>query len=688
MPKAPPLINREISWLSFNERVLQEAADASVPLLERIKFLGIFSSNLDEFFRVRVGTLYRMLDAGKEASAVLGASPKKILSEIQKTVLKQQKKFDDVFETVLEELKSEGITIINEQELTPAQEIFIQDYFFNEVRPLLVPVMLEGLKKFPELKNQIIYLAIKLYNTKSNRDKKFAIIELPADRLPRYSVLPGNHDDTFIIMLDDIIRFGLQQVFSIFEYEHAEAYTIKFTRDAEIDISDDITKSFFEKISKSIKSRKTGRPVRIVYDKDMPKDLLNFILDKTKLSGFDNIIGGGRYHNARDFINFPKVGRKNLRVQYPKPLIQPMLSQSTNYFNVLKERDILLNFPYQSFDYMVEFLRQAAIDPQVSSIKITVYRLAKNSKIINALINAVLNGKKVTVLLELQARFDEEANIYWTSELEDAGVRVIDGVPGLKVHAKLCLVTRNENKKNKYYATIGTGNFNEDTARIYTDHTLLTSNSQLTDEIRDIFKFFDNNYKIPKTKHIVMAPFQMRNIWLKHIKNEAKNAKAGKAAYIWIKLNSLVDMDLIKALYAASKAGVKIKIIARSISSIVPDNFDNIEVYSIVDMYLEHSRIFIFANNGQEKHYISSADWMVRNLDNRIEVAAPLYDEAVKKQLKLYMETQFRDINKSRILNGQLSNAFKPAGNENVIRAQIDYYKVLENELSKQRESS
>ncbi len=678
--KIKKIINREISWLSFNARVLQEAADPSVPLMERLKFLGIFSSNLDEFFRIRVGTLMRMVQAGVKAKAAIGGSPKKILRQIHDVVLEQRDLFEAAFSQNLALLEKHGIFIIDERKLNRIQKAFVRQYFEDEVRPRLVPILLDTKVKFPYLKNQVIYLAIHLSRREDPGQIQYALIEVPASILPRFVVLPGEAAETHLIMLDDIIRFGLSDIFHMFNYDRISAYTIKLTRDAEIDILDDVTKSFFEKIAKSLEQRDTGQPVRFVYDKKMPKDLLNFILDENNLIDFENNIAGGRYHNARDFMSFPKVGPEQFYYSKRKPVIHHHVLPHQSIFDTLRKQDILLHYPYHSFHYVIDFLREAAIDPHTTSIRITLYRVAKNSSVINALINAINNGKKVTVVMELQARFDEEANIYWTKQLRDSGAHVIDGVPGLKVHAKLCLITRSENSKKVRYASIGTGNFNEVTAEIYSDHSLLTSDKKITNEVKKVFDFFDSNFRTSTYRHLLVAPFFMRRAWVKFIRSEIKNKQQGLDAYIDIKLNSLVDVELIELLYQASQAGVKVRIIARSICSLIPripEISENIEAISIVDKYLEHSRIFIFCNNGNERIYISSADWMIRNLDNRVEVAVPIYSEEIKKELKKFFEIQFSDNTKARILDSELKNMQRITDSKQKYRTQEDIYQYL-----------
>ena len=678
-------LNREISWLSFNERVMQEAADPSVPLIERLKFLGIYSNNLDEFFSVRIGTLRRIINAGIKDKAGFGGKPKEILQEVQRIVLKQRDKFDEIFRGLLSELEKENIFIVNEKQLSTEQEKFIQSYFENKVRPRLVPIMLDSQPAFPYLKNLVIYLAVYLTNKKHPIKKKFALIEVPTKVLPRFIVLPRIDNRKNIIMLDDIIRYGLKDIFSIFDFDTFKAYTIKLTRDAELDIDDDVTKSFFEKISRSLKQRALGQAVRFVYDKSMPQDLLNFILEGTKLKNFENLIPGGRYHNARDFMNFPKLGPASFFCKETPPLHHKDIIRHKSIIEAIKQRDILLHYPYQSFDYIIDLLREAAIDPQVISIKITLYRVAKDSNVINALQNACRNGKAVMAVIELQARFDEEANIRWTKVLEEEeNAKIIDGVPGLKVHSKLCLITRLENGKKVHYATVGTGNFNESTAKIYSDHCLLTADSRITGEVNKLFKFFENNYKTYNYKHLLISPFYMRKKLGKYIQNEIKNARAGKKAYIYLKMNSLVDQTMINKLYQASQAGVEIKMVIRGICSLVPGIkgiSEKIEAISIVDKYLEHSRIFIFCNGGEEIYIISSADWMIRNLDNRVETATPIYDKHLQQELKEFFEIQFRDTKKARIFNQNQDNKYRSTTGNLKYRAQADIYSSLKREL-------
>lgn len=672
------LVNRDISWLSFNARVLQEADDESVPLIERLRFLGIYSNNRDEFFKVRVATIRRMMKFGKRGRDIIGADPKSLLEDIQKTIEVQQKKFDVLFEKIIRELEKENIYFLNDKQLNPVQELFVKEYFHQNVYPNLVPIMIDSAPHFPYLKDRMIYLAVKLKLAgKEEKKHSYSLIEIPTDVLPRILVLPTTTDRKNIILLEDIIRFSLNDIFSIFDYETIEGYTIKMTRDAELDIDSDISKSWIEKVSKSVKQRKKGDPVRLTYDSRIPPDLLAFIVKKIKLKDKDYMTAGGRYHNFKDFIAFPKIGRKELWYKAPKPLEHPDLAGQKSMFKVIRKKDVLLAYPYQSFLHIIDLLREASIDPKVSSIKITLYRASSNSSIVNALINAVRNGKQVTVVVELQARFDEETNIYYADKLQEAGAEVIFGVPGLKVHSKLFLITRREEDKTTHYAHIGTGNFNEKTAKIYCDHALLTADKRITKEVEKLFSFYHDNYKIGHYKHLIVSPFNTRKKFMSFINKEIENAEAGKDAWMIVKMNSLVDDDMIERLYEASIAGVKIRLIVRGICALIPGVkglSENIEVISIVDKFLEHSRIFIFCHGGAEKYFISSGDWMNRNLDFRSEVAVPIYDAQLQAQLLEYVMMQLRDNTKARTMFKGHMNEYKIREGK-AYKAQDEIYK-------------
>ena len=673
-------INREISWLSFNDRVLQEAADPTTPLIERIKFLGIFSSNLDEFFRVRVATVKRMMLAGKKAKTLIGESPEDIHADIQQIVISQQNKFDEIYKNILAELENEKIFIINEKQLTDEQETVVRKYFNQVVRPALVPVMLENISQFPVLKDHSIYLAVCLHRKSKTGNPKYAIIEVPTGIIPRFFVLPKENGNVYIMLLDDIIRLGLNEIFSMFKFISFNSYTIKVTRDAELDIDYDITISFFEKMSKSLKQRKKGSPVRFIYDSRIPEKFLTILKKMNRITSTDALIPGGRYHNFKNFIGFPSVGSSKLLYEPLPPLQHKDIDTDTSLLSIIRTKDILLHYPYHSFHHLIDLLREAAIDPKVVSIKITLYRVAKNSNVINALIRAVRNGKSVTAVIELQARFDEEANLYWTDTLKDEGVRIIHGVPNLKVHCKLCLITIKEKGTLAYYTSIGTGNFNENTARIYSDHSLLTADKRITGEVKKVFDFFENNYKTSIYNNLILSPFTTRKKMSLMIKNEINNAKKGKEAYMILKTNSLVDKKMIDKLYKASMAGVTIKLIIRGQCSLIPGEkgfSENITAVSIVDRFLEHSRIFVFCNDGDERYFISSCDWMTRNLDRRIEATCPIYDESIKSELRDFLQIQLSDNTKARILNKARDNTYRKEPGESPKRAQIDFYKYL-----------
>lgn len=677
-----PHINREISWLSFNERVLQEASDPSTPLIERLKFLGIFSNNRDEFYRVRVATINRLTKLGKKAIDIYGDDPKELLQKLQRKVIEQQQNFEEIYQELLHELAKENVFIINEKQLNQNQQQYVKDFFHNQVETNLFPIMVDENKPFPYMKDKSGYLFVRLISTVQKQKNKYALIEIPSRTTSRFIILPQEKNKKYIILLDDVIRYNVHEMFSVFGYTTKEAINIKLTRDAELDIDQDVSKSMLEKISKGVKDRKKGQPVRFVYDSTMSKEMLAFIMKKLGMDKKDNAIPGGRYHNFKDFIGFPNIGEKKLMYEHPRPLNHKYLYNiNTSILSVIKQKDILLHYPYHTYDHTITLLREASIDPTVESIKITLYRVADSSKIANALVNAIKNGKKVTVLVELQARFDEENNIYWANKLQEEGATVIYGVPGLKVHSKLFLITTRVRGKEIKYAHIGTGNFNEKTARIYTDFSLLTADKNITDEISSVFDFYANNFKTGVYKQLAVAPFFMRQTFVNLIDKEISNAKAGKKAYMILKMNSLVDKDMIEKLYEASQAGVQITLIVRGICSLVTEiagYSDNIKAYSIVDKYLEHARVFIFANGGNEKIYITSADWMSRNLDSRSEVAVPILDAEVKKQIKDIINIQLSGNTKVRILDRLQQNLYKKAKpGERKVRVQDEIYNYL-----------
>jgi len=672
------IINRELSWLSFNERVLQEAIDPNVPLVERFRFLGIFSNNLDEFFKVRVATIKRMIDVEESTGLTNKEKPKKILNAIQQKVILLQQKFEQTYQDLIADLAKRDIHIIREDHLNDEQSDYVRKYFQDKVLSVITPVMLHNVKEFPHLRDKSIYLAIKLTSSGDRIGTEYAIIEIPSDEIGRFVVLPSAGNKQFIILLDNVIRFCLDDIFGIFQYDQFEAYTIKVTRDAELDIDNDLTKSFLEIIDTSVSDRKSGQPVRFVYDSSMPEDLLSYLKEMLELDVEDNLIPGGRYHNFKDYMNFPNLGGADMVYSPTPPVAHPLIQSHMSILEVLKNQDVLLHFPFQKFDHYINLLREAAIDPDVKSVSITLYRVARNSRVINALVSAALNGKKVTVVIELQARFDEKSNIHWARVLEEAGARVFFGLPGLKVHSKLTLISRREGKRMERYATVGTGNFHEGTASLYGDLTLMTHDKRITEEVAKVFNFFEATYKTFKYKHLLVSPLYMRNRFYNLIDIEIKNAKAGKKAYILMKINSLVDKDIIKKLYQANAAGVKIKAIIRGMCSLtpgVPGLSENIEVISIVDKFLEHARIFIFCNNNDEKYYISSADWMPRNLDHRIEVACPIYNPEIQQEIRDILEIQMKDNVKARVINETQDNNYRVPSGSREVQSQMELYK-------------
>lgn len=683
--KSGEFINREISWLSFNERVLQEAADPKVPLIERIRFLGIFSNNMDEFFRVRVASIRRMTKLDDKAKKDLEFDPAKVLVSIRKKTLELQKEYDVIFDQLEEELRANRIQIVDETQLSETQEEFAADYFFRKIRSSLVPLMLDNSNKSLSLNDETLYLAVQLKINKGGKEIiKYSIIEIP-NHLKRFAVLPAEGGQNYVMFIEDVIRLKLQRLFALFNADTLKAYAIKITRDAELDIDDDISKSLVEKMSKSIDKRKKGDYVRFIFDSEMPDDMFDFLAKKLKIKDEKSIMPGGRYHHRKDLMGFPDFGRKDLNFPSAPPLEHPILGTEPGILDKVMKQDILLHYPYQSFNYIVDMLREAAIDPEVRRIRINLYRVAKNSQVINALVNAAKNGKKVTVIVELQARFDEKNNINVSEVLQEAGVKVIFGVPGLKVHSKLVLITRKPKNGLKYVAHIGTGNLHEDTAKIYGDITLLTADARITKEVHKLFGFFENNYERGTYRHLIVSPYSTRRKFTNMINKEIAQAKKGEQAWIHLKLNNLVDSSLIRKLYEASKAGVKVKLIIRGVCALIPGvkgMSENITAISIVGRYLEHARVVAFCNAGKPRYFISSADWMTRNLDHRIEVSVEIYNAELKRQLQDFFEVQFADNVKARSLDHDLSNAYITSGRQlKKVNSQEEMYRYFKSQL-------
>jgi polyphosphate kinase len=686
-------IEKELSWLSFNERVLQEAADKSVPLIERVRFLGIFSSNTDEFYKVRFADIKRRILINQVQGGDDGA--KHLLSKIQSRVLKMNQDFDTLYNEILLEMARRHIFLVNDLQLDEHQQNWLRRYFRDSILPHITPILLtDDIELLQFLKDEYSYLAIEM---QQGEKKCHALIEIPTDQLPRFIELPepkGKRKKT-LILLDNIIRFCLDDIFNgFFEYDSLAAYSMKMTRDAEYDLSQEVEHGLLEQMSEGLNQRITAMPVRFVYQRDMPGNMIDVLCGLLKVSRYDSIIPGGRYHNFKDFIGFPNVGRKYLENTALPPIQSYHFTQARNAFDAIKAQDILLYYPYHTFNHVTEFIRQASYDPKVRSIKINIYRVAKHSRVIDSMIDAANNGKRVTVVVELQARFDEEANIEWARRLTEAGVHVVFGVPGLKIHSKLCLITRQEDDKLVRYAHIGTGNFNEKTARIYTDFSLMTCSTEIADEVKQVFSYIQNPYRPAEFTHLIVSPRNSRSRLYDLIDREIAHAKQSLLSGITLKVNNLVDKGLINMLYQASNNGVKIKLIVRGMCALIPGLkgiSENISAISIVDRFLEHPRVAVFNNNNNPDVMISSADWMTRNIDNRIEVGCLISDPVLKKKIIDILNIQLTDTVKARILDKDMSNQYVPRGNRRKVRSQIaiyDYLKHSEKQLKKRAEKA
>ncbi len=678
-------VQRDISWLSFNARVLQEANDPAVPLKERLRFLGIFSNNMDEFFRVRVATIKRMVELGGKKEKLrmhMEESPSELLNQILEIVLSQQNEFNRIWSNIQAEMKKNHVYLKTDKQLTKDQKLFVTNFFEKEVRSNIIPLMIESLPELPYLRDKSIYLGVVMQHKNSAYKQQYALIEVPSKSLGRFIELPCSKNETDIILLEDVIRVNLPYIFSYFGYDQFEAHVFKLTKDAEIDLDLDVSTSLVEKMQKGLKGRRKGKPVRFVYDKEMNSGLLNYLTKKLKLDQKSSIIPGGRIHNFRHFMEFPDVFPSHKKRM--NSFSHPDLKKAIRVTDVISRKDVLLHFPYHSFNAIIDLLREAAIDPDVQSIKITAYRLATESKIINALINASRNGKKVEVMLELKARFDEEANIEWKNTLEEEGVKVILGIPNMKVHAKVCVIKKRAKNKTIQYGFVSTGNLNENTANFYSDHCLLTSNRNIMADINKIFFYLENPEGHSKTlnecKTLLVSPTGMRQKIEELIEIEIKEAKKGRPASIALKLNSLSDVKLIEALNKASNAGVNVNLILRGIYS-AKKQHKKVDkppyAISIVDEYLEHARVMVFHNRGNVLVYISSADWMVRNLDHRVEAACPITNISLKREIIEILNIQLKDNVKSRILDNDFNNNYVTSQGKKKIRSQQETYKYL-----------
>ncbi|MBT7574082.1 MAG: polyphosphate kinase 1 [Flavobacteriaceae bacterium] len=668
-------INREISWLEFNERVLEEANDITVPLIERIRFLGIFSNNLDEFYRVRYATVKRIAVSTNSGKKLFkGKTAKELLNDITLKATDLQQKSFLTLENIIKLLEKDKIYFVDELKVKFNHKQFINNYFFEIISPEIDVIILNKNKKFPKFKENLSFLLIRIIL--ENDEVQNAIIRFPRN-LDRFVILPSESNEQNIIMIDDIIRFHLKDIFKIFNPKSIDANMVKASRDAELDFDDDISKSYLDKIAQSVKERSSADPVRFVYDSEIKLETLNFLLNKMGINNeTDSIIPGGKYHNRRDYMDFPNLN--NSLVYKPLiPLNVKGFSHSDNTFDRLKEKDFMIHTPYHKFTYLISFLMKSSIDPKVKKISITIYRLSKLSKVASALINAARNGKKVVVQIELQARFDESANIRYAKEMQSQGIKLIFGSPNLKVHSKICLIERLENGNLKKYGFISTGNFNESTAKVYTDLTLFTSNGKILEEVSNVFNFFNANYKKYVFKNLFVSPINTETKIKKLINNEIINAKNGKESWIKIKINNITSHSLIRALYDASRAGVKIQMIVRGICCLIPGHknmSENIEVISIVDRFLEHTRFMIFSNNENNKVFISSADWMTRNLDNRVEVTCPILQEDLKKEIIDIFNIYWSDNIKARLINNNSKSRITNKKRFNSQEKMYNYY--------------
>ena len=685
MKNTERFINREHSWLDFNERVLEEAADISVPIIERIRFLGIFSNNLDEFFQVRYATVKRIAQSGKTGKKVLGGSEAKdLLEEITSRVIELQSKSNNILSSIEKHLRKENIHFINENEVLPEQESFLREYFLSNVSPELVTVILNKDKE-QDFTDNTAFLVVKMEFEGINNesvDKQFAIIEI-LNVLDRFIVLPKINNIQYVMLVDDLIRYYFDKIFSFFNYKSIEGHMIKITRDSELDLEGDASKSYIEKITESVKDRMFSEPVRMVYDSCISKDTLSFMLKKLGLNLNGSIIPGGRYHHRRDYMKFPSLDRPDLLYPRQNFLTIPGLPLSKNMLDAISKKDYMMFTPYHSFSYLVKFLREAALDPKVKKIKITIYRLSKSSQVISSLINAAKNGKKVFVQIELQARFDEKNNIQFATKLEAAGVQITFGIPGLKVHSKICVIEREESSKVKRYGFISTGNFNELTAKVYTDYTLFSADQRIMKEVNKVFNFIEVSYKLKKYKHLIVSPHYTFNAINRLIDNEIFLHNQGKKTGIKLKLNNITDYKMIDKLYHASQQGIKIQLIVRGVCCLIPGIeglSENIEVISIVDRFLEHPRVMIFENNDDPKVFISSADFMTRNIYERVEVGCPIYDSEIKKQIIEIFSIAWNDNIKSRNVNHDNNPSKSNKTNKKRIRSQWEiheYFKSL-----------
>jgi len=682
-----PYIHRDISWLSFNYRVLQEAKDPTVPLFERIRFLAIYSSNLDEFFRVRMANHRNLLRVGKKTKRELHIDSKQIVKDIQRIVDKQQEEFSRIFEDeIIPELKLHKIHLLRRMDLDEAQKEFVENYFKDHMLPFVQPVLLVKHKIRPFLNNAALYLTVLLRDKEdSGKSKQYSLVKIPSDHLPRFIHLPSSANRHDIIMLDDIVRHSVSWMFP--GYNILDTFSIKLTRDAELYIDDEFSGDLIQKIKESLTKRQVGPASRFVYDREIPKELLEFLKQAFDLERYD-LLQEGRYHNNFDFFKFPDFGMTHLTNPPLPSLPYHPLEDTLDFFQSIREQDHCIHIPYHSYESVIRFFEEAARDTKVTHIKVVQYRVARKSRIMQALQDAVKAGKQVSVFIEVKARFDEEANLEWGEKLERAGVAVHYSFPGVKVHSKLAMVRRIEGRKARMYTYLSTGNFHEDTAKVYSDFGLFTADERLVNEVARVFSFLET-VKVPQQgfQHLLVGQFNLRTELERLIDHEIEQAQAGKRAEIILKINSLQDQSMIEKLYQASQAGVKVQLIVRGICSLIPGlkGFsENISAVSIVDRYLEHARVFIFYHGGEELIYLSSADWMARNLSYRVETAFPIYSEHIRSQIKDFITIQLSDNVKARIIDKTSSNTYRTDGSDLAVRSQMETYYYIKRQAERE----
>ena len=674
-------VDRDLSWMYFNRRILQEAAKEQVPLLDRLSFLGIYSNNLDEFFRVRMATLSRIAECEDRSLRSEREHARYLIRQINRLNNQYSKEYELVIREVTRQLGEENIYLLKEDELNECQQEFVRRFYRQRLSGFVSPVWLSAVKRLTDETDENIYLAVKM-RSEAKKGAEYALIALPVTECGRFVRLPDEGGKSYLMYLDDVIRYCLSMIFSGLSYTSFKAYAFKFTKDAEMEIDNDLRNGMLQKISKGVKSRKSGDALRVIYDAEMPKDLLKRVMNKLNLDKLDTVLGGGRYHNHKDLMSFPDCGRKDLRYPVWEPLVKPELDSGESILKLIQRGDRFIHVPYHSFDYYIRVLQEAAVSKEVKSIKTTLYRLAKDSKVVKALISAAHNGKKVTVVIELLARFDEASNIGWSKKMQDAGIHVIFGVEGLKVHSKITHIAM---RTGNDIACISTGNFHEGNARMYTDYILMTAARSVVHDVNSVFTFIEKPYSPVRFKELLVSPNEMKQKFIRLINEEIRNRQAGKPAYIRIKINHITDTAMVKKLYEASANGVPVDLLVRGNCSLmtgIPRVSDTIRISGIIDRYLEHSRIFVFAAGGENKTFIGSADWMPRNLDNRVEVVTPVYDARIKEDLWRVIDFGLRDNCQGSVVDGNGGNRPWAMEGKEAFRSQEELYKYYKSHIT------